>query len=643
MLAVGALTAGLLAFMAFRAGGYFPDTTGLVTLAGLAVLLGVATATPRPLATLRPRLLIGVGALAVFALWTLISSSWSDAPGRAVIEFGRVLLYVVVLLGAGLVVDRPARARALVLGVLAGLAAACVAGLIARTLPDVFTIPADVANQRLGWPVTYWNALGVMAVSGIVLAFGLTSSSREHTAVRVVTAALVPPLCATLLFTFSRGSIAAGAAGLLLTMLLSRQRALLTGALAVVVPAAVAVVAAYEADALARPDPTGAQAASQGHNVLLVVALCALAAGVLRWLLIRHAEPRIERRPPAPRWTRYVVAGLLVALAAGAVGVGASQYDRFVHGTQIQVGQDQRSRLTDPGNNGRLDHWRVSMDGFRAEPVHGTGAGTYPVEWDQHRDAEFSVLNAHSLYVETLGELGLVGLALLLGALGMLLFGLIARARGEERALWAATAGAVVAWSLEAGVDWIWQMPAATAWVFALGGAALARDRRPADEAETEARPSSTARLLAGLAVLLVAITPVRVALSQAHLRTAVSDLRRGDCNGTIASALDAASVLSARSESYVLLAYCDARIGLGNLGEQMARRAIAHDPHNWQYHYALGVVQASQGRDPRPAIAQARRLNPLDGMLIRFERSVSKADPQAWKRRAQSARLLLP
>ena len=47
----------------------------------------------------------------------------------------------------------------------------------------------------------------------------------------------------------------------------------------------------------------------------------------------------------------------------------------------------------------------------------GRGAGTFAASWAQRRPSAVKVQNAHSLYLETLAELGVVGLALLAGFL----------------------------------------------------------------------------------------------------------------------------------------------------------------------------------------------------------------------------------
>ena len=47
----------------------------------------------------------------------------------------------------------------------------------------------------------------------------------------------------------------------------------------------------------------------------------------------------------------------------------------------------------------------------------GTGAGTFELDWEQRRPFFYVIRDAHSLVLETLAALGVVGLALLLVAL----------------------------------------------------------------------------------------------------------------------------------------------------------------------------------------------------------------------------------
>ena len=59
-------------------------------------------------------------------------------------------------------------------------------------------------------------------------------------------------------------------------------------------------------------------------------------------------------------------------------------------------------------------------------------------EWNTHRGYLDQVLDAHSLYLEAMGELGLVGLALVLAVVLTVLAGLAWRLGGEGRPAYAA-------------------------------------------------------------------------------------------------------------------------------------------------------------------------------------------------------------
>ena len=103
----------------------------------------------------------------------------------------------------------------------------------------------------------------------------------------------------------------------------------------------------------------------------------------------------------------------------------------------------------------RAWYWHVAWQETAEAPVVGRGAGTFERSWLEEQPIPVFVLDAHSLYLEMLAELGLVGLALL--AL-VLVPPLVGAFRGAS----AAAAGAYVAFLVHAGVDWDWEMPAVT-------------------------------------------------------------------------------------------------------------------------------------------------------------------------------------
>ena len=204
------LPGALIVFMGFNAGGFFPATPAIAALVLAQVLLVRIMQARRPFEGLAPVTLVAIAALGLYALMTLLSASWSHSTSRALIEFDRAWLYLLILVLFGSVRASTQDLRWLIRGLVIGASVVCLAGLISRVLPDVWHTAPNVSNERLSYPVTYWNTLGLLAALGIVLAFHLTCSLGERRLVRVLAAAVVPLLAATLFFTFSRGAMAAG-------------------------------------------------------------------------------------------------------------------------------------------------------------------------------------------------------------------------------------------------------------------------------------------------------------------------------------------------------------------------------------------------------------------------------------------------
>jgi hypothetical protein len=276
-------------------------------------------------------------------------------------------------------------------------------------------------------------------------------------------------------------------------------------------------------------------------------------------------------------------------------------------------------------------------------PLAGNGAGTYRLQWERERPIPLTATNAHSVYLETLDELGLVGLALLLVGLGTILAGIAVRIRGPDRSLYAVLLAAAAAWAISAGIDWHWNMPVVTFRLFAAGGAGLAR--READEDETvralpvsQWRPAIVTRVGMGIAVLVLAIMPLRVALSQGHLNQSVRAYLRGDCGTAIDAGLSSATALNQRPEPFEVVGYCDLRIGRPDLALPMMQSAADRDPGNWEMRYAVAIARAAQGIDPRPDLAQAARLNPLNPLLAQIRPRFETERPAVWVREAAMA-----
>jgi hypothetical protein len=641
-LAAGALaiTPALLSiYYAFSSGGFYPDSVALGVIV-LSLLVVVRCALARePFAGLGPGVLVPAGALALLAVWSAASALWSDSPGRALIEVDRILLYLLAFVLLGSLARDSGRLRLGIRATAAAFTLVAVAAFVSRVAPDVLETAESFSASRLNYPLTYWNALGIFCAVGMVLCLHLTASTREPRPVRVLAAGALPVLAATLLLTFSRGAVWAAGVGLVAYALLARPRGLLPALLAAGPATFFALTSTYDATLLASDEPTSAAAIAQGHDVAGTVIRCVLAALVLRALMLpvdrRLASLRLpdHRRRPVTRgaWVAALLVALFLAAALDAPGFVAERYDQFVNQPTPVVSDDQtRSRLGSTSNQGRLHHWEVALKGFEAKPLTGSGAGTFAIFWNQHRDNPASIVNAHSLYMETLGELGIVGTVLLLVALGSILVRLAPFGRGRDRSLYGVLFAATGMWALHAAVDWDWEMPAATLWLFGLAGLALARGN--AGERVPARRPHGAVLGAIGLAALLIAIVSGMLLASQNRLDESVTAYYEGDCEVALRDARRSSDWLGLRPEAHEMQGICLAALADYEGAVRAFERALERDPHNWGVHSSLAASLAATRRDPRPHAREGLRLNPLDPQAQRVARELRGRDPVQWR-----------
>lgn len=643
MMLVAAAPAVIL-YLSFSNGGYFPPATGFAAILIAQALVLRTTLAERPFEGYTRRAGLALIALGLFALEELASALWSHDPARALDEYDRTLLYVLTF---SLFASLP-RSRLRLAGLTRALAAAmtlvCVAGLISRTLPHLWPTASGYFSERLSYPLGYWNALGTMAAIATVLLVHLASSLREQRAVRVLAATFAPATATTLLLTYSRASIAVVILALLVYAILGRPRGLLSALVALAPTIAIALGAAYDAVALSTTNPTSPVAVVQGRHVAVTVGICMLAAGLARaallrldrWLRHPHRLPEpIGRIPPRAIVAATSLAVVIVLVAAGAPAFVARQYDGFINVNSAPVARQVRDRLTDPASNGRLVLWHVALRAFRERPLLGQGAGTYAWYQPRYRTDDDTVTDAHSLYLETLGELGIVGFALLMVALLSVLISLAAGIRGPHRSLYAALFAAVLAWAVQAGVDWDWEMPAVTMWVFAVGGATLASP--VAAKATTFLTAGPRNRVALALGWLVLAVAPLLGGVSYQRLGASAQALKSGDCAVARPKTLSSIGLLAVRPDAYEILGYCDLENGYPAESLQAMRKAVIYEKQNWSYHYGLAIALGANELDPRPEAEIARLLNPR-GSLPRRALSAFAADSRAqWPRVART------
>ena len=123
---------------------------------------------------------------------------------------------------------------------------------------------------------------------------------------------------------------------------------------------------------------------------------------------------------------------------------------------------ESSSRFTFNAGSERYDQWRVAFDDFKEEPLLGDGGGGFNYSYTRKREyAELYVHDAHSIEMELLSELGIVGLVLFMIAIAAAIVGVVrsrtSRAAAHLGAIALASGGY---WLTHTSVDWFWAYPA---------------------------------------------------------------------------------------------------------------------------------------------------------------------------------------
>ena len=245
--------------------------------------------------------------------------------------------------------------------------------------------------------------------------------------------------------------------------------------------------------------------------------------------------------------------------------------------------------------------------------------------WTQHGSLPVFVRNAHSLYLETLGELGIVGLLLLsafmIGSIGLGL-SIVRRTEPGLRYQPAAPVAVIVAFMLAAALDWVWQLPVIGA--LAVACAALLAGAASGDPDPTLASGRwSPARIVAVASV--VALVPLFVlgtidATTQLRLGGSERAAHRGDGSGARADAQAARALEPWSAAPLLRLALVEERFGSLQVAHAAIEEAVRKDSGDWRLRLIaarletkVGDVEAASqpfcGAQAEPEVAALRRL----------------------------------
>jgi len=623
----------LVLYLALKGGGYDSIVRSEVGIAVWWLVLLGALIGVLPVARVRTAGWVGLGILVLFAGWTALGITWSESAERSVAELARVLTYLGVLALALFVqgrggLRRTINAVALALAVVAALA------LLSRLHPAWFPandtaefLPSQVG--RLNYPLNYWNGLAALLGMGIPLVLGVAVTSRRLITQAIATAAL-PAMALAAFFTYSRGGAAAIAAGLLVFVALYPRRLEILPTLSLAGVGGILLIAAATQRNALEDGPVGAAARSQGDEMLAMVLVVCAGVALLRvaaGLAARHGigpRPRVSVKQARLGLAVVAVTAVVAALAVGLPGELSDRWEEF---KQPETPAGSAARFESSTGSGRYQWWGTALAAYGSEPVTGIGPGTYEYFWAREGTIPGFIRDAHSLYLETLGELGIVGLLLIATlVLGVVAAGvrLAARADTQRRALLAAATAACAAFAVAAAVDWVWEIAVLPVAFLLLAGAILmsgpSEGGGPRASAVRGRVPPIALR--GGLAVLaLASLVAIAIPLASGH---AVRDSQRDVKAAQLEAALGAARSAE-RIQPYAATPSLQEALVLERSGDlagaaAAARAATDDEPTNWKPWFVLSRIELQRGR-PEPGLNAYREARSLNPRSLLFER----------------------
>jgi len=611
----------------FLYGFYDVSVWGPIALGMLAALLGLLIARP---AAPRRAALVAAGALAVIWIWAVLSTGWAESADQAMTDANRWMLYA-ALFGVLILLLRSDRLGTVVVGAGAAAIAAFGVYLLARMIlgsaEDLFLV------GRLHEPLGYINGQAGYLLIGVWPLVALAERSRSRLAGAVGVAG-ASALLGLVLLGQTRAVLPALLVSIVVLLLVVPGRTRRAWALAAVacgiVVALAPVLEVYDSVGPGAPQPSETVTREAG----LAIALGAVVAGAL-WAAVSALAPVVSGRLGAGRartiaWAPLAVAALLaVVVALSAVddpaGRVADEYRSFV---ELDRDAASSSRFTTGAGN-RYDYWRVAWTQFREDPLRGVGAGNYDRTYFLERRTAEDIRQPHSIELQALAELGIVGAVALALFLAAIVFGFArrvgaARTNLGDRGLAVAAGGGFIVWLVHTSVDWLHLIPGVTGLALASAAALVGPWRRPAGERVT------TRRVVVVAAAVVIVFGAVLVG------RSALADNYRSDAQnllGTapakaIAKAQDSLALDDEALETYYVEAAAYARVDDYAGARAALVEATRREPHDFVTWGLLGDLAVRRGEmaQARRAYREAARLNPRNRELAALAKDPASA-----------------
>lgn len=610
-------------YLGLEGGGFDPLVGNQVGIAAWWVLLFAVAVAALPRLRLSGTAWVAVGLLLGFVAWTALSLGWTESVEKTAADLARVATYLGVFVLALFACSGKNRSRT-VAALASGIVLIAVVGMLSRLHPAWFPSADQTAQfltsgeERLSYPVNYWNGLAALIGIGLPLLLHLAGGARAAWA-RGLAAAAIPALILASYFTLSRGGIAGAVLALVVYLAVAVDRVPKTVSLGLtLLGGALLVLLASTRDALVHGHASSV-AHSQGDEMIFFTLGICLAVGVVQgaWTAAveRSGRPLAPAVSPRQALTAAAVAALVVfvaLIAVGAPGRVANAWSDFkAPSNEAAMGT---GRLSSFAGESRYQFWSSAAREAKHEPLTGTGSGTFQLWWTRDGDTDEPVIDTHNLYLQVAGELGIVGLALLLAFVGVNLIGGLGaalRAAAERRSLLAAAlAGTTVLWTTSL-FDWTWKLPVLAIATLLLVAVLFGSDQ----ESETRERASVPLRVGVVLASLL-ALAAIAIPLtSTTFLRRSQAEARAGNVSAALDDARTAQNALPGAAGPWLQEGLLLESTGELDGAAAATRKATEKEPNEWRNWLVLSRIEAERGRSAAAIAAyrRARSLNPLN------------------------------
>ena len=555
----------------------------------------------------------------LFVLWNGASISWSLDPDRSWAYTNRGLVYLAFAclgLFVGALVPRAPRTVATGLAVL--LAGVVGWALLGKVVPSLF--PDGGRLARLRSPIDYWNALALLADMAVALGLWLAARREHRHAVRIAGVVLLYAAVVSILLAYSRAgvlvAIAVGAAWLALQP--EKLESLVACGLAAGAGGALAAWAVTRPGIAHDAQPYSTRVHDGAVFGAIFVVGAVIVAFAAAALLRADAESPLtpKQRGEYVRISLIGVAVLAVLLFAGSTikagGPGGWLQDRAHEFTSQANVSEGPQRVTSFSSNHRWAWWKESWSSFLDHPLDGTGAGSFVLVHRPRRSTSLDVTTEpHNVPLQFLGETGIVGFLLFVGAAVAAALGMRAtlrRLEDDERPAALALALGVLAYALWAIVDFDWDFVAVTGPAFFLVGVVLAAGRPPrgADRRTLWAAGS----VLVALAAALSLLSPW---FSEKRLEASLVDVQRGNVSAALAAAHESHSYDPLALEPLLVWAGIEGSAGNLSGAKRLYDKAVRLKPKDAEAWYEYGVFELKVDCFPLRAYQYLNRSYTLD------------------------------